>query len=289
MPETSAFDVPGLGGSAAPDTTVTTPDQGSTPPADEPTYEVTIGGQKQSVPLSELLKGYSRTADYTRKTQALAQERQQYQGWQEREGQYRSALTEAQQILTNREILEQYLRQMGASPQQAQQTAEQAVPDPDEVLTRAQAQKLLEERERALEAKFEQRQQTTTQQLQLERLTDQYNQAITVKLDELAEKYPDLPKIPGMDFMLKQAVRQQKPQTVEQALSLMDQAAAYYASQVGELVKGKIPAAPPPVRGIEPPRGAAPLSPNQGTFKSVTDPRLRETVVADFERLINRS
>lgn len=253
------------------------------PPADEPTYEVTIGGQKQSVPLSELLKGYSRTADYTRKTQALASERQQYQT---REQQYQTALREAQQILTNREILEQYLRQMGATPQQAHQVAEQTAPD--EVLTYAQAQKLLEEREKALEAKWSQQQQGTVQQLQLERLTDQYTQTIDQKLDEIATKYPDLPKIPGMDFMLKQAVRMQQPKTVDQALSLLDQAADYYAAQLGEVVKARTPAPASPPRGIEPPRGAAPLPPTQGAFTSVTDPRLRDTVIADFERLIKR-
>jgi len=40
---------------------------------------VKINGEDQEVPLSEALGGYSRTADYTRKTQELAQEREQVQ------------------------------------------------------------------------------------------------------------------------------------------------------------------------------------------------------------------
>ncbi len=43
--------------------------------APEPTYKVTVNGEEADVPLSELLKGYSREADYTKKTQALAEER----------------------------------------------------------------------------------------------------------------------------------------------------------------------------------------------------------------------
>lgn len=43
---------------------------------DGPSFEVTLpGGEKTTVSLSELVAGYSRTADYTRKTQTLAAER----------------------------------------------------------------------------------------------------------------------------------------------------------------------------------------------------------------------
>lgn len=37
----------------------------------DPTYRVKVAGEEIEVPLSELLKGYSREADYTRKTQTL--------------------------------------------------------------------------------------------------------------------------------------------------------------------------------------------------------------------------
>lgn len=43
------------------------------------TFRVKIDGEEVSVPLDELLKGYSRTADYTRKTQAIAEARKQAQ------------------------------------------------------------------------------------------------------------------------------------------------------------------------------------------------------------------
>ena len=40
-----------------------------------PTYKVKVGKEEVEVPLDELLKGYSRTADYTRKTQEIAETR----------------------------------------------------------------------------------------------------------------------------------------------------------------------------------------------------------------------
>lgn len=47
---------------------------------EDPVYAVTVDGQEIEVPLSELVKGYSRTADYTRKTQALSAERKAFDG-----------------------------------------------------------------------------------------------------------------------------------------------------------------------------------------------------------------
>lgn len=46
------------------------PPEGAAP--EDPEHDVTIGGQTQRVKLSELTAGYSRHADYTQKTQALA-------------------------------------------------------------------------------------------------------------------------------------------------------------------------------------------------------------------------
>jgi hypothetical protein len=40
-----------------------------------PTYKVKVGKEELEVPLDELVKGYSRTADYTRKTQEIAEQR----------------------------------------------------------------------------------------------------------------------------------------------------------------------------------------------------------------------
>lgn len=47
----------------------------STP--EEPTYSVKVNGEEIAVPLSELLKGYSRTEDYKAKTTAVAEQRRE--------------------------------------------------------------------------------------------------------------------------------------------------------------------------------------------------------------------
>ena len=44
----------------------------------EPLYVVKIDGEEVEVPLSELQQGYSRNADYTKKTQALAEQRKEF-------------------------------------------------------------------------------------------------------------------------------------------------------------------------------------------------------------------
>ena len=41
----------------------------------EDLYAVTVNGEEQTIPLDELLKGYSRQSDYTKKTQELSQQR----------------------------------------------------------------------------------------------------------------------------------------------------------------------------------------------------------------------
>jgi len=66
--DTGGTSFEGLGVGSTPDTTVSSPGE---------SYTVKIDGQEVSVSLDELLKGYQRQSDYTRKTQALAAERSQ--------------------------------------------------------------------------------------------------------------------------------------------------------------------------------------------------------------------
>lgn len=56
----------------------------ASPPKKGPTVKVKVDGIEQELPLDEVAKGYSRTADYTRKTQALAEERKRFEA-EERE------------------------------------------------------------------------------------------------------------------------------------------------------------------------------------------------------------
>jgi hypothetical protein len=72
-------------------------------PAPAPTFKVKVDGEEIEVTLDELQKGYSRTADYTRKTQAHAAERKAFeaeaQATREARQQYAAGLTQIEQAL----------------------------------------------------------------------------------------------------------------------------------------------------------------------------------------------
>lgn len=62
--------------------------------AEEPTFTVTIDGKEEEVTQSELLQGYQRQADYTRKTQALTEQRKHLETQAEQVGRkYEEAAT----------------------------------------------------------------------------------------------------------------------------------------------------------------------------------------------------
>lgn len=63
---------------------------------EDPEFDVTVAGKVEKVPLSELVNGYSREADYRQKTQLVAQERQQVHDY-------------AQQVETRGQTLEEAL------------------------------------------------------------------------------------------------------------------------------------------------------------------------------------
>lgn len=68
--------------------------------APEPAYKVTVNGEEVEVPLSELLKGYSRERDYTAKTMALGEERRAFEAQKQvvegkLQAEYASKLNEA--------------------------------------------------------------------------------------------------------------------------------------------------------------------------------------------------
>lgn len=66
-------------------------------PTEDPVHKVKVNGEEVEVPLSELLKGYSRTEDYKSKTMALADERRQ---------------VEAQRATVERDVQLQYANEL---------------------------------------------------------------------------------------------------------------------------------------------------------------------------------
>jgi hypothetical protein len=75
-------------------------------PQQSQTFRVKVDGEEVEVPLDELLKGYSRTADYTRKTQAIAEARKQA------EAEAAAAREERQRYAQTLEVLDAQMRSL---------------------------------------------------------------------------------------------------------------------------------------------------------------------------------
>ncbi len=68
---------------------------------EEPTYKVKVAGQEFNVTLDELRNGYSRDADYRRKTEDLAYDKKQFQTESEKQRQdYSTKLNELNQMMS---------------------------------------------------------------------------------------------------------------------------------------------------------------------------------------------
>lgn len=145
-------------------------------PEDEPLYEITVNGETQQVTLDELRGGYQRNADYTRKTQELAERRKDL----DTVGQY------AEQVS---QLYKQRLAQVGSFLEQS------LPPEPDEKLLAEdpfayQQQQLLRQKaEESLKAVYGQFEaaQVETQARQDELLRDAQQRAV----EELPEKIPE--------------------------------------------------------------------------------------------------
>ena len=69
-------------------------------------YAVTVNGEEQEVSLDELMKGYSRQSDYTRKTQEVSEQRKEFDVMQQQmAGEYQKIQTERQQYVQNLQSL----------------------------------------------------------------------------------------------------------------------------------------------------------------------------------------
>ena len=69
-------------------------------------YAVTVNGEEQEVSLDELMKGYSRQSDYTRKTQEVSEQRKEFDTMQQQmAGEYQQIQAERQHYVQNLQSL----------------------------------------------------------------------------------------------------------------------------------------------------------------------------------------
>jgi hypothetical protein len=120
-----------------------------------PTYRVKVGKEEVEVPLDELLKGYSRTADYTKKTQEVAEarkvveaERQKIEEASRLRDQYAERLGVIEQMLTQTEKAEDLSALKETDPiGYAVAVAEQAEREKQLTAVRAERQRLAQQQQ----------------------------------------------------------------------------------------------------------------------------------------------
>lgn len=124
-------------------------------PEPTPTYRVKVGKEEVEVPLDELLKGYSRTADYTKKTQELAENRKAVEAERAKileasrlRDQYAERLSVIEQMLNQTEKAEDLSVLKETDPiGYAVKVAEQAERERQLVAVRAERQRLAQQQQ----------------------------------------------------------------------------------------------------------------------------------------------
>lgn len=120
-----------------------------------PTYRVKVGKEEVEVPLDELLKGYSRTADYTKKTQEVAEarkmveaERQKIEEASRLRDQYAERLSVIEQMLSQTDKAEDLASLKETDPiGYAVRVAEQAEREKQLAAVRAEQQRLAQQQQ----------------------------------------------------------------------------------------------------------------------------------------------
>jgi len=143
---------------------------------EQPTFSVRVDGTEQKVTLDELLNGYQRTADYTRKTQAIAEQRKQA------EAELAAARVERQRYAETLRQLEAQMNQAQPEPDWNKLYAE----DPLEYVRQKDAWR--DRRERAQALQGEQARLAQLQQVEQRALLEQH---LAVERQRLVEAIPE--------------------------------------------------------------------------------------------------
>lgn len=130
-------------------------EDGDEPEEPTPTYKVKVGKEELEVPLDELLKGYSRTADYTRKTQEIAEtrkaveaERQKIEDAARLRDTYAQRLQVIEQMLSQGDTAEDLASLKEADPiGYAVKVAEQTERDKQLAAVRAEQQRIAQQQQ----------------------------------------------------------------------------------------------------------------------------------------------
>ena len=153
---------------------------------EEELYAVTVNGEEVAVSLDELLSGYSRQSDYTRKTQEIAGERK---GMEELQQQYNSQVAQIQQERQQyMDALQNIITSSAEGMSKYADTDWDALreSDPIEYVTQREELRQSQEKIQAM-----QREQYTAQQRQSEQTTQMRSRIVQEEYGKLVEALPE--------------------------------------------------------------------------------------------------
>ena len=153
---------------------------------EEELYAVTVNGEEQAVTLDELLSGYSRQSDYTRKTQEIASERK---GIEELQQQYNSHIAQIQQERQQYvEALTNMISSQGSELEQYSNIDWDTLRESDPIEYVTAKEQYREAQERVQGMQYQQQQAAQAQQAEM---TKAHHQMVQVEQGKLVEAIPE--------------------------------------------------------------------------------------------------
>ena len=186
---------------------------------EEELYAVTVNGEEFGVSLDELLSGYSRQSDYTRKTQEIAGERK---GMEELQQQYNSHVAQIQQERQQYvDALTNIISSQGRELEKYSNIDWDALRESDPIEYVTAKEQHREAQERVQEMQYQQTQAQQAQQTEMKKVHHQVVQAERGKLVEALPEWGDPEKRKDLSSNLQSYAKEQGF-TAEELNSLVD-------------------------------------------------------------------
>lgn len=251
--------------------------------ADDQLVEVTVDGEKVTMPWAEARGGVMRQAKFTKEMQSLRTQQQQLQQNQsayETAQQERDALV---QVLNNKELVAQLIAQkypdlLAAAGAAAEQQVAQL--DPNDIASVGQVQEIAQQYAQNVQQLVQQVQQQLAQQVEQVTQTIEERQAtaklageINTTIGSLFETHPYIKSvIPEAEQMLRYQVAMMKPQTPQEAVEAFKTVfggwVENYNKTVAETNKGAVVAKQKLTQNNIQPPGGAQVQPSPANFKT---------------------
>lgn len=238
--------------------------------ADDALVEIKVGGETKLVPWSEARTGFMLHGDYTRKQQAFAKERSEFETRQSEVNAIRAQVEQRQQLLESVMSDPQKLSALVMAAAARRQQPTQPEPTAPQPITQADLPTLQQQFAQTAQAEIARYVQQAQAQAQEQQLTTE----VTTYTQGLLKGHPVLGKIPGIDETIYATAAQMGPKTMDEAKHFINVVVEDFKSKVGGAVnearkqdaldKSKV------LHGIEP-KGGAPIVPSRKAYKDVTD------------------